>query len=150
MVWVKYAECSSNLAIELGTICEDPQVKVRAVLIPVDEILGPFPVTTKGNRYVLVLMDCFTKWTEAIPIPDQGASTVAEELVQTWTSRYGVPMIFHSDQGTDRHEDNSRELHVTSLRAIDRAVSDSISDLLSACVANLNKWCFLVTCGRVF
>ncbi|GBL92957.1 hypothetical protein AVEN_54607-1 [Araneus ventricosus] len=41
------------------------------------DILGPFPVTTKGNRYVLVLMDYFTKWPEAIPIPDQGASTVA-------------------------------------------------------------------------
>ncbi|GBN12768.1 Retrovirus-related Pol polyprotein from transposon 297, partial [Araneus ventricosus] len=44
------------------------------------DILGPFPVTTKGNRYVLVLMDYFTKWPEAIPIPDQEASTVAEEL----------------------------------------------------------------------
>ncbi|GBM74203.1 hypothetical protein AVEN_203404-1 [Araneus ventricosus] len=37
----------------------------------------PFPVTIKGNRYV---MDNFTKWPEAIPIPDQEASTVAEEL----------------------------------------------------------------------
>ncbi|GBN32937.1 Retrovirus-related Pol polyprotein from transposon 412 [Araneus ventricosus] len=63
------------------------------------DILGPFPVTTKGNRYVLVLLDYFTKWPEAIPIPDQGISTVAEELVRTWTSRYGVPMILHSDQG---------------------------------------------------
>ncbi|GBM51783.1 hypothetical protein AVEN_109826-1 [Araneus ventricosus] len=36
------------------------------------DILGPSPVTTKGNRYVLVLMDYFTKCPEAIPIPDQG------------------------------------------------------------------------------
>ncbi|GBO26646.1 hypothetical protein AVEN_126021-1 [Araneus ventricosus] len=47
------------------------------------DILGPFPVTSKGNRYVLVLMDYFTKWPEAIPIPDQEASTVAEELVRS-------------------------------------------------------------------
>ncbi|GBL81222.1 Transposon Ty3-I Gag-Pol polyprotein [Araneus ventricosus] len=65
------------------------------------DILGPLPVTTKGNRYVLVLMDYFTKWPEAIPIPDQEASTVAEELVRGWISRYGVPMILHSDQGTN-------------------------------------------------
>ncbi|GBN91988.1 Retrovirus-related Pol polyprotein from transposon 412 [Araneus ventricosus] len=65
------------------------------------DILGPFPVTTKGNRYVLVLMDYFTKWPEAIPIPDQEASTVAEELVRSWISCYGVPMILHSDQGTN-------------------------------------------------
>ncbi|GBN68852.1 Retrovirus-related Pol polyprotein from transposon 412, partial [Araneus ventricosus] len=65
------------------------------------DILGPLPVTTKGNRYALVLMDYFTKWPEAIPIPDQEASTVAEELVRAWISRYGVPMILHSDQGTN-------------------------------------------------
>ncbi|GBM57276.1 Transposon Ty3-I Gag-Pol polyprotein [Araneus ventricosus] len=65
------------------------------------DILGPFPVTTKGSRYVLVLMDYFTKWPEAIPIPDQEASTVAEELVQSWISCYGVLMILHSYQGTN-------------------------------------------------
>ncbi|GBO07677.1 Retrovirus-related Pol polyprotein from transposon 297 [Araneus ventricosus] len=63
-------------------------------------ILVPFPVTTKGNRYVLVLKDYFTKWPEEIPIPDQEASTVAEELVRSWISCYGVPMILNSDQGT--------------------------------------------------
>ncbi|GBM18796.1 Retrovirus-related Pol polyprotein from transposon 412 [Araneus ventricosus] len=65
------------------------------------DILGSFPVTTRGNRYVLILMDYFTKWPEAILIPDQEASTVAEVLVRTWISHYGVPMILHSDQGTN-------------------------------------------------
>ncbi|GBM49181.1 Retrovirus-related Pol polyprotein from transposon 412 [Araneus ventricosus] len=65
------------------------------------DILEPFPVTTKGNRYVLVLMDYFTIRPEAIPVPDQEASTVAEELVRTWISLYGVPMILHLDQGTN-------------------------------------------------
>ncbi|GBM98025.1 Retrovirus-related Pol polyprotein from transposon 412 [Araneus ventricosus] len=74
------------------------------------DILGPLPVTTKGNRYVLVLMDYFTKWPEAIPIPDQEASTVAEELVRAWISQYGVPMILHSDQGTNFNSDHFTEL----------------------------------------
>ncbi|GBN93776.1 hypothetical protein AVEN_104094-1 [Araneus ventricosus] len=65
------------------------------------DILVPHPVTTKGNRYVLVLMDYFAKWPETIPIPDQAASTVAEELVRSWNSCYSVPMILHSDQGTN-------------------------------------------------
>ncbi|GBM91368.1 hypothetical protein AVEN_201343-1 [Araneus ventricosus] len=46
-------------------------------------------------------MDYFTKWPEAIPIPDQEASSVSEELVRTFISRYGVPMILHSDQGSN-------------------------------------------------
>ncbi|GBL72304.1 hypothetical protein AVEN_115259-1 [Araneus ventricosus] len=65
------------------------------------DILGPFPVTTKGNRYVLVLMDYFTKWPEAISISRQKATTVAEDLVRSWISCYGVPMILHLDQGTN-------------------------------------------------
>ncbi|GBL98848.1 hypothetical protein AVEN_165691-1 [Araneus ventricosus] len=47
------------------------------------DILGPFPVTTKGNRYVLVLMNYFTKLPEAIPIPDQESSIVTEKLVRS-------------------------------------------------------------------
>ncbi|GBL78710.1 hypothetical protein AVEN_65270-1 [Araneus ventricosus] len=46
-------------------------------------------------------MDYLTKWPEAIPITDQEASTVAEELVRSWISCYGVPMMLHSDQGTN-------------------------------------------------
>ncbi|GBM56921.1 Transposon Ty3-G Gag-Pol polyprotein [Araneus ventricosus] len=47
------------------------------------DVLRPFPVTTKGNRYVLVLMDYFTKRPEAISTSDQEASIVAEELVRS-------------------------------------------------------------------
>ncbi|GBL74612.1 Retrovirus-related Pol polyprotein from transposon 412 [Araneus ventricosus] len=65
------------------------------------DILGLFPVTTKGNRYVLALMDYFTKWLEAVLIPDYEASIVAKELVRIWISCYGVPMILHSYQGTN-------------------------------------------------
>ncbi|GBL91129.1 hypothetical protein AVEN_184489-1 [Araneus ventricosus] len=43
----------------------------------------------------------FTKWAEAIPISDQEASTVPEQLVRSWISCYGVPMILHLDQGTN-------------------------------------------------
>ncbi|GBM68436.1 Retrovirus-related Pol polyprotein from transposon 412 [Araneus ventricosus] len=65
------------------------------------DILGPFPATKKGNRYILVLMDYFTKWSEVIPIPDQEDSITVEELVRRWISCYGMPMILHSDQGTN-------------------------------------------------
>ncbi|GBN21371.1 Retrovirus-related Pol polyprotein from transposon 412 [Araneus ventricosus] len=46
-------------------------------------------------------MDYFTKWSEAIPKQDQEASTVAEELVRSWISCYGGPMVSHSDQDTN-------------------------------------------------
>ncbi|GFV46059.1 retrovirus-related Pol polyprotein from transposon 412 [Trichonephila clavipes] len=37
------------------------------------DILGPLPRTASGNKYLLVVMDYFTKWPEVYPIPDQEA-----------------------------------------------------------------------------
>ena len=45
------------------------------------DILGLLPVSTKGNKYILVMTDCFTKWTEAIAIPDQEAYTIITAFV---------------------------------------------------------------------
>lgn len=63
------------------------------------DILGPFPTTDTGNRYVLVAMDYFTKWPEAYAVPDQTAATTAERLVEEMFARFGVPAELHSDQG---------------------------------------------------
>ncbi|KAK7919250.1 hypothetical protein WMY93_010534 [Mugilogobius chulae] len=63
------------------------------------DIMGPFPRTDKGNRYVLAAMDYFTKWPEAFAIPDQEAETVADTLVEGMFSRFGVAEVLHSDQG---------------------------------------------------
>ena len=45
------------------------------------DILGELPLTDKGNRYILVVSDYFNKWTEAFPIPNMEARTVAESLL---------------------------------------------------------------------
>ncbi|GFX38328.1 retrovirus-related Pol polyprotein from transposon 412 [Trichonephila clavipes] len=50
------------------------------------DILGPFPRSSDGNNNILVVMEYFTKWPEAYPIPDQKASTASEVLVQHWIS----------------------------------------------------------------
>ncbi|PIK43218.1 Retrovirus-related Pol polyprotein from transposon [Apostichopus japonicus] len=31
------------------------------------DILGPLPITDRGNKYVMIVADCFTKWVEAYP-----------------------------------------------------------------------------------
>lgn len=56
------------------------------------DIMGPLPMTKQGNRYILVIGDYFTKWTEAFAIPDQEAETVAKKLVHefiiVWVFRF--------------------------------------------------------------
>ena len=63
------------------------------------DILGKLPVTDKGDRYILVVSDYFTKWTEAFPMPNTEARTVVEIIVKEVVSRFGVSSIIHSDQG---------------------------------------------------
>ncbi|MCD1431043.1 DDE-type integrase/transposase/recombinase [Klebsiella pneumoniae] len=63
------------------------------------DVAGPFPETSAGNKYILVVMDYFSKWVEAYALKNQEAETVADVLVKEWVCRFGVPLELHSDQG---------------------------------------------------
>jgi len=63
------------------------------------DVMGPFPVSEGGNRWVLTAMDYFTKWPEAYALPNQEAETVANALIGGFISRFGVPEVIHTDQG---------------------------------------------------
>ena len=43
--------------------------------------LGFLPHTARGNEYVLVMVDQFTKWVECIPLPSQTAEVTATSAV---------------------------------------------------------------------
>jgi len=63
------------------------------------DLAGPFPRTPRGNRYLLVAVDYFSKWPEAIPIPSMHSAVVARALVDNIFTRFGSPLEVHSDQG---------------------------------------------------
>ena len=56
------------------------------------------PISTCNNRYLLVIQDYFTKWVEAIPLPNQSADLITSEIIKLF-SVFGIPDILHSDQG---------------------------------------------------
>ena len=82
------------------------------------DVLGPLPTTERGNKYILVIADYFTKWTESYSIPDQEAVTVATKLVEEFVSRFGVPRQLHSDQG--RNFESAVFTQMCSLLSIDK------------------------------
>lgn len=40
------------------------------------DIMGLLTTSKNGNRYILVMVDYFSKWCEAVPMPQQDALTV--------------------------------------------------------------------------
>ena len=60
--------------------------------------MGPLLTTEPGQKCILVVGDYFLKWTEAFPLPNQEAKTVAEKLVNKVIARYRASEKIHSDQ----------------------------------------------------
>ena len=53
----------------------------------------------QGMRYCLTVVDRFTRWPQAIPLPNMEAETCARALMSGWIAHYGIPLIITSDQG---------------------------------------------------
>ena len=75
---------------------DQPSFPLEKVAI---DIMGPLPISSRGNRYLVVICDYFTKWTEVFPVPDIRTETVTTVLVDGFFCRYGVPYQLHSDRG---------------------------------------------------
>ena len=64
------------------------------------DFAGPLPTTTRGNRYVLVCIEHMTKWVELIALPSKSSACVARTFLEQILSRFGVPGVVLTDQGT--------------------------------------------------
>ena len=58
------------------------------------DILDVCDPTPDGYRYILVIADYFSKWTEAFPIKDKCADTVADVLVDKIICALGCPWLY--------------------------------------------------------
>ena len=63
------------------------------------DIVGPFTPTPRGNTNILVLSDHFTRWRDALPIPNGSAEVIAEILEERVFCYLGLPERIHTDQG---------------------------------------------------
>ena len=61
--------------------------------------MGPFPITMRQLKFLVIGIDYFTKWVEA-----EALATITEKNVKSfvWRNivyRYGIPRVLVSDNG---------------------------------------------------
>lgn len=61
--------------------------------------IAELPTSRKGNRYILVVVDHFSKYTNIYPMRDQTAHSVAKHLFEDYITEHGIPECLHTDQG---------------------------------------------------
>lgn len=80
-------------------LMENRTMKVEAPFVRIGlDIIGPLPVTTSGNKYIIVIVYYFTKWVEAKPVSTVTAKDVVNFLIESF-SRYGFPQVINTDNG---------------------------------------------------
>lgn len=74
------------------------------------DVLGPLPMTARGNQYILVMSDHLPKWVEAVPMANQRADTTARAFVDEVVTRHGIPEKLLTDQGRNFEADLMKEV----------------------------------------
>ncbi|CAF1141832.1 unnamed protein product, partial [Brachionus calyciflorus] len=76
------------------------------------DILGPFKVTKRGHKYILVFIDLFTNWVEACALKTLEAEEVVRMFYKIIITRHGCPSKVLTDQGTQFTSDVFKTLCV--------------------------------------
>ena len=73
-------------------------------------IIATLPWSSRGHRYVPMIVDLFSKYIEAVAMHDQTAESVEEALMIEWIYRHGIPKVLLNDQGRNVDGKAIREL----------------------------------------
>ncbi len=99
--WIESCEaCSRRKKKHLKGLIKNVEAKAPFDTIAMD-ILGPFHESRQGNRYIIVIIDYFTKWVECFALPTQSTADIAVKLVEEVICRHGSPKRILTDQGTN-------------------------------------------------
>nr|GFA65727.1 reverse transcriptase domain-containing protein [Tanacetum cinerariifolium] len=99
------------------------------------DFMGLFP-SSKGNKYILVAVDYFSKWVEAKALPTNGARVVVKFLKSLF-SRFGTPKAIISDRGT--HFCNDQFARVMSKYGVTNRLSTAYHPQTSGQVEVTNR-----------
>uniref|UniRef100_T1IRG1 RNA-directed DNA polymerase n=1 Tax=Strigamia maritima TaxID=126957 RepID=T1IRG1_STRMM len=89
--------------------CKPIQRKTKGLLQPISaqigrferiglDLMGPKPMTTNRNKFILVIVDYATGWVEVVPLRNAKILTLVPHIMRFFQT-YGVPRYIVSDNG---------------------------------------------------
>jgi transposase InsO family protein/predicted aspartyl protease len=118
------------------------------------DVVGPLPVTPRGNRYLITAIDHASRWVVAAAYDTFDARTTARFLYEHIAIAYGVPQEIQSDRGANFMADTlqaylarcrvkhfkSSPYHPRTNGAIEKANGQIQAQLKALCGGALDSW----------
>lgn len=102
------------------------------------DILGPLPVTKKGNKFVFLVVDLFSRHAEpyALSSDEKSAQGCASKLADDYRTRWGCPSVLLSDRGGEFTAAVARDVY--RLLGSKKRLTSSFHPQTNGCVERLN------------
>ena len=65
------------------------------------DVVGPLPVDGRGNKYIVTMLDVYSRYLIASPVRNHKASTVSKCLYESVVAYFGAPRSILSDRGAE-------------------------------------------------
>jgi hypothetical protein len=82
-----------------ASLPQTPVLQQRMEVVAID-LVGPLPLASTGERWVLIIQDYATRWVELFALVDATADEFAWTIVNEFCLRYGIPRKIISDSSS--------------------------------------------------
>lgn len=79
-------------------LLQTPVLNQRGEVLAID-LFGPLPIGDNGEKWILLIEDTATRWTELYALKDATSEVCARTLIEEYFLRFGLPRRIVSDNG---------------------------------------------------
>jgi hypothetical protein len=83
--------CTDCQECQRGKVTKQPAAATQAIPVPEKQfshlhvdLVVPLPTSPEGFKYIFTIIDCSTRWLEAVPVKNMEAMTAVEALTVGW------------------------------------------------------------------